>query len=345
MPQSEPFNPDENGHPNYAFGIPAEEENAGIVIIPAPWEPTVSYGRGTSKAPGIIKKASQQIDIYDIFWGEPWRAGWFMREEQPAHKEKSNYLTEQVDRLRESDSSNAEKLKEVDDECRNFLNELGNDCQEVLTRQQFPVIVGGEHTCALPLINALAKKETFGILQIDAHADLHPQFEGLTYSHATVMHQALKEDNVQSIVNVGLRDFAAREARIIGENSDRYIPYLGSSIAERLYDGGKWRNICNEIVYDLPDKVYISFDIDGLEPWLCPGTGTPVPGGLEYFQAIALLREIVEAGKQIIGFDLSETAPSETNLGGNTASRILYNLCSAVTVSNKLPETPHLRKS
>ena len=330
------FDPDKHEAANDLFGIPCTEELAQIVMIPLPWEVTVSYGGGTSKGPELIRDASVQADLYDIYWGEPWRNGWFMQPENYDHAFKSEWLNAKVQNLRDNPKNAGELKQSIDRSCAEFFEEIEKNCTSILQKGKIPAIIGGEHTSALPALQALNKQyEDFGILQIDAHADLRQQYEGLKYSHATIMHHAMQLNNLQQIAAVGIRDFSKDEVVVMKENQDIYRPFFSSSLHERLFDGDTWRELCQEIVNDLPDNVYISFDIDGLEPWLCPGTGTPVPGGLDYFQAVALLREVFEAGKKIIGFDLTEVAPSSGEWDGNTGARILYNLCAATSLSNK----------
>jgi agmatinase len=118
--------------------------------------------------------------------------------------------------------------------------------------------------------------------------------------------------------------------------------FYDSFLKEGMNDGKSWKKQCKKIVAQLPQKVYISFDIDGLDPKLCPGTGTPVPGGLEFDQAVYLLKALVRSGREIIGFDLVEVAPGESEWNGNVGARLLYKLCNWMAVSQKKLEAPSL---
>jgi agmatinase len=182
------------------------------------------------------------------------------------------------------------------------------------------------------------KHGDFGIIQIDAHCDLREAYEGFVYSHASIMFNALKEiPQIIKLVQVGIRDYSQGEHEFITEHSPRIRTYFDREIRERQYEGESFRQIVDEIIAQLPEKVYISFDIDGLDPKLCPNTGTPVQGGFETEQVFYLFNKIRKSGKQIIGFDLSEVSTSENGWDANVGARVLFKLCNLMVASN--PET------
>ncbi len=188
-------------------------------------------------------------------------------------------------------------------------------------------IVGGEHSVPLGFISALGERyPTMGILQIDAHMDMRESYEGFRYSHASIFHHVLGLTSVSKVVQVGIRDYCAAEMERARAERGRVHVYTHAEVAERRFRGQGWAKIAEEIIHHLPTNVYISFDIDGLDPSLCPGTGTPVPGGLAYEEAIYLIRTLVRSGRNIIGFDLCETAGTQHPWDGNVAARILYQL-------------------
>src|SRR5690606_13345614 len=120
----------------------------------------------------------------------------------------------------------------------------------------------------------------FGLLQIDAHADLREAYEGFKYSHASIMYNVLNEiPQVQKLVQVGIRDYGDDELTMIRTEKNRVVTFFDRDLKEAEYEGQTWKALCEQIVDELPQNVYISFDIDGLDPKLCPNTGTPVPGG------------------------------------------------------------------
>jgi len=199
-------------------------------------------------------------------------------------------------------------------------------------------LVGGDHSTPLGLIKALGEVHPdFGILQIDAHADLREAYEGFTYSHASIMYNVLKEvPQMSRLVQVGIRDYCDEELELINNNQERISTFFDSNIKERMYEGEHWKAICNDIIKALPDKVYISFDIDGLDPKLCPDTGTPVPGGFEMDQIFYLFKQLHLSGKTIIGFDLNEVSCGEHTTDGIDAivgARVLYKMCNFLTAS------------
>jgi agmatinase len=187
-------------------------------------------------------------------------------------------------------------------------------------------------------MQALAEKHgDFGILQVDAHCDLRDSYEGFTYSHASIMHNALKIPQVKRLVQIGIRDYSVHEKEVIDTSSERIKTFFDDDIRERQYKGARWLEIVNDAIGCLPEKVYVSFDIDGLEPSLCPHTGTPVPGGLRFAEAMFLIQELALSGKKIIGFDLNEVSPSpETEWNENVGMRVLWNLANWAAKSNDL---------
>jgi agmatinase len=196
-------------------------------------------------------------------------------------------------------------------------------------------LVGGDHSTPLGLIQAVAKHhDAFGILHIDAHADLRNAYMGFSHSHASIMYNALQLPSVKQLVQVGLRDISAGEVAMINDNNERLHGFFARDLHGREFNGESWKSVCNDILSRLPQKVYISFDIDGLDPSQCPSTGTPVPGGLDYSRVLFLFEQIVESGRTIIGFDLVETGPDA--MDGIIACRILYKTIALMLKSNQL---------
>jgi agmatinase len=194
-------------------------------------------------------------------------------------------------------------------------------------------LLGGDHSTPLGFLRALSEKyERFGILQIDAHADLRKAYEGFTYSHASIMYNALKLPSVSRLIQVGIRDFCEEEQDVINRSRGRISTFFDEDLKAWRYKGETWDALCNSIIKELPANVYISFDIDGLDPKLCPNTGTPVAGGLEFQEAIYLIKKVAQSRK-IIGFDLCEVAPGQNDWDANVGARLLYNLCNWMAVS------------
>jgi agmatinase len=227
-------------------------------------------------------------------------------------------------------------LKEVN-EGGFFLNHwVYQHTKELLDKGKLVALLGGDHSTPLGFMKAIGEKHgDFGIIQIDAHCDLREGYEGFVYSHASIMYNALKEvPQLQKLVQVGIRDYSEGEHEFIKQNSDRVKTYFDADIRARQYEGESFRQVVDEIVSQLPQKVYISFDIDGLDPKLCPNTGTPVQGGFETEQVFYIFKKILQSGRQIIGFDLSEVSTSENYWDANVGARVLFKLCNLLVASN-----------
>jgi agmatinase len=135
-------------------------------------------------------------------------------------------------------------------------------------------------------------------------------------------------------VQVGIRDYCEEEWDYIVGSKNRVVTYFDKELKDRQYDGQVWKTIADEIVKHLPDKVYISFDIDGLDPKLCPHTGTPVPGGLEVDQVFYICKKVLASGRKIVGFDLNEIGVSHDEWDENVGARCLFKLCNLLILSN-----------
>ncbi|RQO30593.1 agmatinase [Taibaiella sp. KBW10] len=326
---------------NNIFGLPTTEENASLIIIPAPWEVTVSYRAGTSRGPEQIMEASLQIDLYDPDGIDAWKKGYYLLPVDKNIKKKSDYLRSCSELIISALSEGApidcnnqlcQKLKEVNEGGHIFKEWIKNLTLEYIEKGKTVVMVGGDHSTPLGYIQALATKhKDFGILQIDAHADLRIAYEGFTYSHASIMYNVLEEvPEVTKLVQVGIRDYCDEELSIINNNK-RVQTFFDKDIKERLYEGDTWKAIVTDIVDSLPQKVYLSFDIDGLDPKLCPNTGTPVPGGFEVEQIFYLFKKLKESKREVIGFDLNEVSSGEHThdcIDPLVGARVLYKMCN-----------------
>ena len=149
------------------------------------------------------------------------------------------------------------------------------------------------------------------------------------------MYNALSEiPQLKRLVQVGVRDYSLDECEFIRSSDYQVITYFDKDIRERCYEGQTWKHIAEEIVSHLPEKVYISFDIDGLDPKLCPNTGTPVQGGFETEQVFYLIRRIIQSGRKFIGFDLVEIGVGESDWDSNVGAHVLWKLCNLLVANN-----------
>ncbi len=334
-------NPDNN-----IFGLPTNEDNAKLVIVPIPWEVTVSYGSGTARAPEAMLKASLQIDLFDPEMPEAWKQGFYMRPVDKKILMKSDYLRKEaelyIDYIAHGEVVSANQfmsktMKEVNEGGIYLNNWVYEQTKALLEKEKLVGILGGDHSAPLGFMKAIGEKHgDFGILQIDAHCDLRDTYEGFNYSHASIFYNALKEiTQIERLVQVGVRDYSQSEWEYIKESNYRIITYFDKEIKQRQFEGDTWKNIADEIISKLPDKVYISFDIDGLDRKLCPHTGTPVPGGFEMEETFYIIKKVMESGRKIIGFDLSEVGVnSDNDWNANVGARVLFKLCNALVTCN-----------
>ncbi len=340
------FDPNGAANPNNnIFGLPFTEDEARLIILPVPWEVTVSFGSGTSRAAEQIMKASMQVDLFDPDMPDEWKQGFYLKDSDRKVLLRSDYLRKEAELyidyvskgdLVENNQFMCKTLREVN-EGGVFLNSwVYQQTKALLDQNKLVGLLGGDHSTPLGFFRAIGEKYgAFGILHIDAHCDLRDTYEGFLYSHACIMNNALKEvPQLQKLVQAGIRDFSQGEWEFIKANSERIKTYFDKDIRVRLYEGETFKEIAEEIISHLPDKVYISFDIDGLDPKLAPNTGTPVQGGFETEQVFYLFDKLKKAGKHIIGFDLSEVSTSESCWDANVGARILFKLCNLLLASN-----------
>ena len=322
------------------FGFPYELEDCKTIVIPVPWDVTVSYEAGTAQGPIAILDASPQLDFYDANLDQAWTYGIGMVEEDPWIKTENEHIRTQaiqhIDNLEQGGDVNftSDIVRVVNDSTTQMIERVKERCEYWLEKGRKVVILGGDHSTPLGLMQALSdRNEEFGILQIDAHADLRDAYEGFQHSHASIMFNAKELDAVKKIVQVGIRDVSPAEMQLAEEHTKLEL-FHDQHIQEALMEGTSWKQLCEKFIASLPQKVYVSFDIDGLDPKLCPSTGTPVPGGMEFDQAMYLVKSVVESGREIIGFDLVEVAPGEeTEWDANVGARILYKLNNLMNAS------------
>ncbi len=336
------------------FGLPFSEDEAQLILIPVPWEATTSYGGGTSLGPQVIFHASKQVDLFDLELGNFYEAGIAM-------------LPESTDVLNWNKAARQEALKVIEEggdpdnqnlqSAMDSVNQYSvkiNDYVYAETKKQLASnkkvgLVGGDHSTPFGAIQAfLEKYPNMGILHFDAHADLRQAYEGFEFSHASIMYNIMTKTKLKKLVQVGIRDFCEEEFHFIQENKDRLTVFFDTKMTERKLQGEHWSTICDEIIKQLPQEVYVSFDIDGLDPRFCPHTGTPVPGGLDFQEALFLIKKVAQSGKKIIGFDLNEVSPGDdvdlealdtaSEWDANVGARLLYKLCGWTLDSGNYPK-------
>jgi agmatinase len=326
---------------NFA-GLPFDSQSAKVILVPVPWEVTVSYCEGTSMAPQRILDESFQIDLYDSLNVDGWKQGIYAQPVDQNLLLKNNELRELA---KKHIDYSIGKLEMADQEVKINVDTINQGCEEmntfVRTQTQKAIesgklvgLIGGDHSVPLGYIQTLANNyEDFGILHIDAHFDLRNNYEDFTYSHASIFYNTMSTlPQVSKLVQVGIRDYCDEELEVANTNPKIEV-FFDRIIKDRRLEGETWGKISSEIISKLPDNVYISFDIDGLDPKLCPATGTPVPGGIDYDEIVYLITKLAQSGKKIIGFDLVEVGSERWD--ANVGMRLIYKMCNAMLLSQK----------
>jgi len=282
-----------------------EEDKNGphdIVLLPIPYEMTTSYREGTEFGPEACIDASLQIELFDELLDEELPCGYKFFTSKPWNNEVNSL---------------AEALGSIEKFSSKWVN-----------GKQFPIFLGGEHGMLLPIIRSLKKHpeinedlEKLTILQIDAHADLRNELNGERFSHGTVIRRVLDE-GVGKIIQVGIRTYCLEEKEII-ETDERVNTWFARDLIRMDSEKSNWNEMINQIK-NLSGPVWLSFDIDGLDGFLVPATGTPVPGGLSFWGANEIIKELFSANNtKVIGADVNEISTSpNTNLTEFSAALI-----------------------
>ncbi len=317
------------------LGCQCPEEEARVSLIPVPFDATCSSRTGAARGPEAILQGSVYLDINDRLFGR--------FDEIPVHLEampewmaalSANTRREVEPLLAHGPTgADASRIRGIDEACQQVQDFVYERCARAIDAGRIPGVIGGEHGVGYGAIRASAERGgPIGILHIDAHFDLRDSYLGLRYSHASVMCNAIRHDRVERLVSVGIRDWCPEELEL-AEASGKVTALFDDDIASRTLGGEAWTTVCEEIVRALPERVHVSFDIDGLEPGLCPNTGTPVPGGLTFQQASLLLLTLAKLGRKVVGFDLVEVAPplgadldEARTLDGVVGARVLQRL-------------------
>ncbi len=339
------YNPNDVGVKNgNLYGLAESWEERKVACIPVPWELTTSYGRGAAKAPKKILAASTQLDLCDANSLEAWKyaPGMTPRLKGVAFKSKFwsplvrwyLFLIEYIGwTLKPHGRFNLDELNLI---CRWMCDQVKKRATKLIELGKIPAVIGGDHSTALGLIEALndqAQKEqnSFGVLVFDSHLDLRECYEGFDYSHASVFYNAAQLSNVESFTFVASRDFCDEEIQFANGKIKPMALFTDKDLFERKANGEKWNEITENILFSLPKEVYLSFDIDALERQFCPKTGTPVPGGISWNEALYVINRLQESGRKIIGFDVNETGNSQWD--ASVAARLVFELGKAAVKS------------
>ncbi len=309
------------------FGQAVAPADARILLLPVPFDATCSYGFGAAHGPAGIAAASGQLDLEDPVFGNPAQAG--------------------IALCNAPDFPNPEPLappKEIRAVGSLRTAAVRSFSQACLDEGRLFGIVGGDHSCPLGAFQALSARGRFSILHIDAHLDLRVAYEGYPESHASIMHNALSScEGLETLCSVAVRDYCREELGRAAEEGERVRLFPMHDWDHGLASGRSFVELANEAIACLGEELWVSFDIDGLDPSNCPHTGTPVPGGLSFAQATILLELLDQSGRRVLGFDLCEVHGNpeadprdpSSEWDANVGARILYKLCGLLSRSNE----------
>ncbi len=332
------------------FGIPMSEAESRVILLPVPWEVTTSYGAGASFGPALIRKASEQIDLFDLELGKAYEQGYHMLPHPKEIKDlndKMKIKAQKLIQLVTEQSEDQEQMDQLRKDVNNASDYLNNwvyqQSKQVLDGGKLLGLVGGDHSSPLGCIHAVSEKHQgeFGILHIDAHSDTRKAYHGFTHSHASIMYNIMTAPwKPKKLVQMGIRDFCEEEYEFVKSRSD-IKTFFDLDIKRRMLGGEPWARVVQDVLKELPENVYISFDIDGMNPAYCPHTGTPVAGGFNIDEIFFLFHELSKSGKRIVGFDLNEVStggadPEDADeWDGNVGARVLFKLCGWSVLTNK----------
>lgn len=340
------------------FGLDATVADAGVVVLPVPFAATVSYRGGAALGPAAILRASRQVDLFDADVGRPYEVGIAMHDHPTTiaalHDEARHAAERCIDAITRGGAPDAADVKVVDDAGAAVNRWVRDETTKVLVARKLPVIVGGDHSVPYGSIAACAAAVgdlPLGVLHLDAHCDLRDAYEGFKWSHASIMKNVVDTIPNARLVQVGIRDFSDGELEVVRGEPGRVTTYFDAQL-RRPRQEGRFPQIADAIASTLPEHVYLSFDVDGLDPAFCPNTGTPVPGGLSFDEVVTLLEAVVQAGKRVVGLDLNEVSPGpelrdddDDTWDAIVGARLLYKMIGYALLSRGEAKAPDLPKA
>lgn len=332
---------------NY-FGIPLEPQDGALVLISAPWDLSLKARNGSSYAPDAIIEASRSVDFFEPMAPHSWRKGIATVPIDYSIQDLSHRLRSDAERVVKVHSQGGtafdslvyeRSLRRVNDGYTTLNTNIYEQSKTWLDRGKIVGLVGGDQSVAYGHIRAVAEHYgKIGVLNIDSSCNLKRCHQGFEFSHASVMYNVLRDiPQVERMVGVGARAFSPEEWQRV-ETDSRIKLFTGQSIWARHFEGTLWSTITKEIVDELPENVYISLDINGLTIECSPHNGMVVAGGLRFPEVVYLLDKIVDSGRRIVGFDLSEVVPDmDDKTDAAIAARLLYNICSMALKNHDAP--------
>jgi len=317
------------------FGMP-EDTDSSLHLLPAAWEPTTSFKKGTARGPKAIFEATKQMDLYHPYFRKVYEKGVYWNEQlleatAELNTQAAGHTAAVVNALDQELPVSDQDVQAANTVSKKFNQLIYDSALSALKDKKVVGLVGGDHSCPFGLIKALSEEqpEKFSIVHIDAHFDFRKAYQGFEHSHASIMHNVRSQiSEPPAIFQIGIRDFCESELEFANKHAT-YI--LDQELQSELMKGRSFENLLTDLFKNLSQNIYISFDIDGLSPEHCPNTGTPVPGGLSYSQAVFMIQFLHAQGHKLIGFDLVEVSPDQKEKPGEgldetVGSRLLYAL-------------------
>ena len=332
-----------NDNAGYYFRDAMSTADAPLVLVSAPWAVTSAGGQGAAYAPDAIIDASTTVSLYDVVSDVDIEGKVATAEVDYDLQESSLQLggdaAKVVAHIEDggvlSGDYFARKVVRINLGFRDMQRSVGKRVFRFADKGKIVGVVGGDHSVTFGAVRALASVHPdMGVLFVDAHSDLRTSGKIFDYSHLSVARNIVEEINqVSQLVQVGVRDIT-REEFDYATKHPRITLFSHERLASERFNGRSWADVCDGVVAALPEKVYISFDIDALSPECCPHTKRPVAGGMTFDEAVCLINRVAESGRKIVGFDLTEIVPVvESNVDAAVGTRMLVKLCAAALKS------------
>ena len=330
------------------FGLQTGAQDSAVHVLGVPFDATASYRKGAWRGPDAILRASRQVDLFDLSTGRPYEAGFWMPPVDPRFAALNREASELADGIIAVGGDLRDNPALAVDPAR--VNQIGAEVNQlvhaatlaILEQGKLPALVGGDHSAPFGAIQACSERfPGLGVLHFDAHADLRVAYEGFEWSHASIMDNvARKLPGVAKLVQVGIRDFSEEEYERIRNSRGRIATLFDRDWANGRLEGRDMRETIRAHLSALPELVYVSFDVDGLDPALCQNTGTPVPGGLSWSEALLWLDELARSGRRVVGLDLNEVNPGdaaddEDSWDAMVGARLLYRMIGVALLTRR----------
>lgn len=341
--QIKKFDPEGFRASSELFGLPFTVDTAEIIVIPVPWDVTSSLQGGACLGPSALLNASSHIELHENKIEDAWKMGIAMMpiDEGWVNKnnEARNFTEVYFNYLKGGDIQLSDKeigiiVKNINALSENINEWVLQKSNEIIAEGKIPVVLGGDHSAPFGLMKAIAKKyDSFGVLQIGNKANLISKHQRFTHSHASVMFNVLRFEQLTKLVQLGLRDVNAPESDVISSDN-RIVSVYEYALATEHFEGMSWNVQTDRIISELPEQIYISLDINSLSPQLAGKSN--ISPWLTYHHLVYLFEKLALADKKIIAFDLCEVSGNQDSWHATIGARMLYSLSNITGVTHKL---------